>query len=64
MIIDMTTKTVRFIILFLSAFFATVGAYAQNIPVVHGKIIDENGEPLPAATVVVKGTTKIAIADL
>ena len=64
MIIDMTTKTVRFIILFLSAFFATVGAYAQNIPVVHGKIVDENGEPLPAATVVVKGTTKIAIADL
>ena len=64
MIIDMTTKTVRFIILFLSAFFATVGAYAQNIPVVHGKIVDENGEPLPAATVVVKGTKKIAIADL
>ena len=60
----MTTKTVRFIILFLSAFLVSVGVHAQNIPVVYGKIVDENGEPLPAATVVVKGTTKIAIADL
>ena len=59
----MTTKSIKIIIVLLLTLFSGLNVFAQNI-VVQGKIFDENGEPLPAATVVVKGTSKIAIADL
>ena len=60
----MTTKTAKNIVTLLFAVIAMPLMSAQNIYRVSGTVSDENGEPLPASTIVVKGTNKIAIADL
>ena len=57
-------KKVRFIILSVIMLLGVVSAYAQNITV-KGKVTDgANGEPLPAATVLLKGTTRGAVTNL
>ena len=35
----------------------------QKIPAIHGKIVDETGEPLPGASIVEKGTTSGTVTD-
>lgn len=40
-----------------------VGHVSQNLKKVKGKISDTGGDPLPGATVQIKGSTKGVIAD-
>jgi TonB-linked SusC/RagA family outer membrane protein len=57
-------KKVRFIFLSVIMLLGVVSAYAQNINI-KGKVTDgANGEPLPAATVLLKGTTRGAVTNL
>lgn len=46
---------------FLSVLFS-VYAQAQDVTV-NGKVIDENGLPIPGATILIKGTSKAAASD-
>ncbi|MBQ2544358.1 MAG: SusC/RagA family TonB-linked outer membrane protein [Bacteroidales bacterium] len=50
-------------ILALAALLLAATAFAQN-KTISGKVSDENGEPLPGATVVVTGSNTYAVADL
>jgi hypothetical protein len=43
---------------------ATYDAVSNSVRNVSGKILDENGEPLPGATIVVKGTTVGTVTDM
>jgi len=54
--------TKLFIFCFLSALFS-VYAQAQDA-VVSGKVLDENGLPIPGVTILVKGTTKATSSDM
>ena len=57
-------KKVRFIILSVIMLCGALSAYAQNITV-KGVVTDgANGEPIPAATVIIKGTTRGAATNL
>ena len=57
-------KKVRFILLSVIMLCGTLSAYAQNITV-KGVVTDgANGEPIPAATVIIKGTTRGAATNL
>ena len=49
-------------ILALAALLLAATAFAQN-KTISGKVSDENGEPLPGATVVVNGTNTYAVTD-
>ncbi|MCM1176885.1 MAG: SusC/RagA family TonB-linked outer membrane protein [Clostridium sp.] len=53
----------RFLILFLMMLTASAGIYAQTRNV-SGKVLDDNGEPLPGAFVQIVGTTRGASADI
>ena len=47
------------------AFFGTSAAYAQNdVRQVQGQVLDENSEPIVAATIIVKGTTAGVTTDV
>lgn len=60
----MLMKKVRFILLSVIMLFSVISAYAQNITI-KGKVTDSaNGEPLPAATVLLKGTTRGTVTNL
>jgi TonB-linked SusC/RagA family outer membrane protein len=54
--------TKLFIFCFLSALFS-VYAQAQDA-VVNGKVLDENGLPIPGVTILIKGTTKATSSDM
>lgn len=54
--------TKSLIFCFLSVLF-TVYAQAQDVTV-SGKVLDENGLPIPGATVLIKGTTKATATDM
>ena len=49
-------------ILALAALLLAATAFAQN-KTISGKVSDENGEPLPGATIVVNGTNTYAVTD-
>ena len=49
--------------LFFLFLFQAHFIFSQNHSV-NGRIVDENGDPLPGATIIVKGTTKGAVTDL
>ncbi len=51
-----------FIFCFLSVLFS-VYAQAQDVSV-KGKIVDENGLPIPGASILIKGTTKATSSDM
>jgi len=53
----------RYACLFLLCCITSLSAYAQNIKV-NGKVFDQVGEPLPGATVLVKGTTNGVVSDI
>jgi len=56
-------KTIKFVLPFLLLFLQSV-SFAQNITV-KGRVTDvSNGEPIPAASVVIDGTTTGVMADL
>ena len=60
----MLMKKVRFILLSVIMLFSVSLAFAQNITI-KGVVTDSaNGEPLPAATVMLKGTTRGAATNL
>ena len=50
----MKTKFTKICVSFLMFFALTLSAYAQQIT---GTVSDENGVPLPGATVIVQGTS-------
>lgn len=54
-----------FSFLMITIFFMTVGAsaFAQQ-KTVSGKIVDDNGQPLPGVTVIVKGTTNGTVSNI
>ena len=52
--------------LLLFVFFCTLGAYAQSLRSIEGKLVDKefNNEPLAFANVEIKGTGTIAYSDI
>ena len=54
------TKSFKCLFTLASIFFLSIGLQAQNVS---GKVLDEDGESLIGATVMVKGTTKGATTD-
>lgn len=50
-------------IVFFSMLLITVSAYAQN-RVITGKIVDNNGEPVAGANVIIKGTSEGTMSDI
>ena len=63
-LIFMLMKKVRFIILAVALCLGSLTAFAQNITI-KGKVTDgANGEPIPAATVLLKGTTRGTVTNL
>jgi TonB-linked SusC/RagA family outer membrane protein len=46
---------------FLSILFSVYG-HAQDVTV-NGKVLDENGQPIPGATILIKGTSKATASD-
>ncbi|MCT4586323.1 MAG: TonB-dependent receptor [Carboxylicivirga sp.] len=53
----------RLSLLILIGLTTVITGYAQNINV-NGKVVDENGELLPGATIIIEGTTKGVITDM
>ena len=51
------------VIFFSLLFFSGLSAFAQNNQVVRGKVVDESGEPLPGASVVLINTTNGTTTD-
>ena len=56
----MKTKFTKICVSFLMFFALTLSAYAQQIT---GTVSDENGVPLPGATVIVQGTSNGVSTD-
>jgi TonB-dependent starch-binding outer membrane protein SusC len=54
--------TKLFIFCFLSVLFSVYGQ-AQDLTI-KGKVVDENGLPIPGASILIKGTTKATSSDL
>jgi len=52
-----------FLLLFVGALFAPIGAWAQDTGTITGTVVDQNGETLPGAQVVVVGTMKGSTTD-
>jgi hypothetical protein len=50
-------------VLLIFLFLASASVFAQELTI-SGTITDENGNPLPGATVQIKGTTRGAVTDL
>jgi TonB-linked SusC/RagA family outer membrane protein len=57
-------RKIHLVALSLAAIFLTTGlAYGQTVGSVSGKVIDDAGEPVIGATVIVKGSMNVAITD-
>ena len=57
----MTKTLIRTLVLALALLAGTL-AEAQNTRTLRGKLTEDSGEPLPGAAVVIKGTTRGAVA--
>ena len=57
----MTKTFIRTLVLALALLAGTL-ATAQNTRTLRGKLTEDSGEPLPGAAVVIKGTTRGAVA--
>ncbi len=55
-------KLTKLLFLCLSSLFFTVVMHAQDIAI-NGKVSDENGMPIPGATILIKGTTTSTSSD-
>ncbi len=59
-------RQIKFVSLVLPIFVAFVGvnAFSQNRTTITGVVSDQNGEPLPGASIVIKGTTTGSTASI
>ena len=51
--------------LIITCFLSSIAfGFAQNSGSIKGKVIDENGLPIPGVSILIKGTTKATVSDM